>query len=52
MIQAYAKDNGTEEFDAKKEEASLSSMAPNYANQCIYELREKAKVTDQRYLYF
>ena len=52
MIQAYAKDNGTEEFDAKKEEASLSSMAPSYANQCIYELREKAKVTDQRYLYF
>ncbi|HJC98863.1 MAG TPA: peptidyl-prolyl cis-trans isomerase, partial [Candidatus Phocaeicola merdavium] len=52
MIQAYAKDNGTEEFDAKKEEASLSSMAPRYADQCIYELREKAKVTDQRYLYF
>ena len=52
MIQVYAKDNGSEEFDAKKEESALSSMSSAYANQCISELREKGKVTDQRYLYF
>lgn len=52
MIQVYAKDKGNEEFDAKKEESALSSMSSAYANQCISELREKGKVTDQRYLYF
>lgn len=52
MIQIYAKDKGSEEFDAKKEESALSSMSSAYANQCISELREKGKVTDQRYLYF
>ena len=52
MIQVYAKDKGSEEFDAKKEESALSSMNSAYANQCISELREKGKVTDQRYLYF
>ena len=52
MIQVYAKNKGSEEFDAKKEESALSSMSSAYANQCISELREKGKVTDQRYLYF
>lgn len=52
MIQVYAKNKGNEEFDAKKEESALSSMSSAYANQCISELREKGKVTDQRYLYF
>lgn len=52
MIQVYAKDKGSEEFDAKKEESALSSMSSAYANQCISELREKGKVSDQRYLYF
>ena len=52
MIKVYAKDKGSEEFDAKKEESALSSMSSAYANQCISELREKGKVTDQRYLYF
>lgn len=52
MIQVYAKDKGSEEFDAKKEEATLTSMGSAYANQCIYELREKGEVIDQRYLYF
>lgn len=52
MIQVYAKDKGSEEFDTKKEESALSSMSSAYANQCISELREKGKVTDQRYLYF
>lgn len=52
MIQVYAKDKGSEKFDAKKEESALSSMSSAYANQCISELREKGKVTDQRYLYF
>ncbi len=52
MIQVYGRDNGTEEFDEKKEETSLAAMASNYAGQCIYELREKGEVTDERYLYF
>lgn len=52
MIQVYAKNKGSEEFDTKKEESALSSMSSAYANQCISELREKGKVTDQRYLYF
>ena len=38
--------------DAKKEEATLSATAARYAGQCIYELREKADVVDQRYLFF
>ena len=52
MIQVYNKNKSEEKFDAKQEEATLSNMAARYAGQCIYELREKAKVKDQRYLFF
>ncbi len=53
MIQVYAKDKGAEEFDAKKEEAALSATTSRMINQSIYyDLREKGKVVDQRYLYF
>lgn len=52
MIQVYSKENGAEQFDQKKEEATLSSMAARYAGQCIYELRDKAEVKDMRYLFF
>lgn len=52
MIQVYNKENSAEKFDAKTEEATLSNMAARYAGQCIYDLRDKAKIVDQRYLYF
>ncbi len=52
MIQVYNKEKSAEKFDVKKEEASLENMAARYATQCIYELRDKAKVKDQRYLFF
>ena len=53
MIQVYAKDKGAEEFDAKKEEAALSATTSRMIGQSIYyDLREKGKVVDQRYLYF
>lgn len=52
FIQVYNKEKSAEKFDVKKEEASLESMAARYAAQCIYELREKGKVKDQRYLFF
>ena len=48
MIQVY----NQEKFDAKKEETALSNMAARYAGQCIYELRDKAEIVDQRYLFF
>ena len=53
MIQVYAKDKGTEEFDAKQEEATLTGMAARLVgNQLINDLYQKAEVTDQRYLFF
>ncbi|EDU99630.1 SurA N-terminal domain-containing protein [Phocaeicola coprocola DSM 17136] len=52
MIQVYNQEKSTEKFDAKKEETALSNMAARYAGQCIYELRDKAEIVDQRYLFF
>ena len=53
MIQVYAKDKGTEKFDAKQEESSLASMLSRpVANQIFGDLYQKANVTDQRYLFF
>ncbi len=52
MIQVYNKDKGMEKFDAKKELESIKNMAARYATQCIYELRTKGEVVDQRYLFF
>ena len=52
MIQVYNKEKSAEKFDAKKEETTLSNMAARYAGQCIYELRDKAEIVDQRYLFF
>lgn len=49
MIQVYAKEKGSEKFDAKQEEATLTNMA---GNQLINDLYQKAKVVDQRYLFF
>lgn len=51
MIQVYAKEKGSEKFDAKQEEATLTNMAVRIAgNQLINDLYQKAKVVDQRYL--
>ena len=52
MIQVYNQEKTAEKFDAKKEETALSNMAARYAGQCIYELRDKAEIVDQRYLFF
>lgn len=53
MIQVYAKEKGNEKFDAKQEEATLTNMAVRIAgNQLINDLYQKAKVVDQRYLFF
>ena len=53
MIQVYAKEKGSEKFDAKQEEATLTNMAVRIAgNQLIHDLYQKAKVVDQRYLFF
>ena len=52
MIQVYNQEKSAEKFDAKKEETALSNMAARYAGQCIYELRDKAEIVDQRYLFF
>ncbi len=53
MIQVYAKEKGSEKFDAKQEEATLTNMAVHIAgNQLINDLYQKAKVVDQRYLFF
>lgn len=53
MIQVYAKEKGSEKFDAKQEEATLTNMAVRITgNQIINDLYQKAKVVDQRYLFF
>ena len=49
MIQVYAKEKGSEKFDA----TTLTNMAVRIAgNQLINDLYQKAKVADQRYLFF
>lgn len=53
MIQVYSKEKGSEKFDAKQEETTLTNMAVRIAgNQLINDLYQKAKVVDQRYLFF
>lgn len=53
MIQVYAKDKGTEKFDAKQEEATLNNMAVRIVgSQLINDLYQKAKIEDKRYLFF
>lgn len=53
MIQVYAKEKGSEKFDAKQEETTLTNMAVRIAgNQLINDLYQRAKVADQRYLFF
>ena len=52
VMQAINKENSTEEFNAKNEESSLSTMSSRYASNFINDLYEKANVKDDRYLYF
>lgn len=52
MIQVYAKEKGSEKFDAKQEETTLTMAVRIAGNQLINDLYQKAKVADQRYLFF
>ncbi len=52
VMQAINKENSTEEYNAKNEESSLSTMSSRYASSFINDLYEKANVKDDRYLYF
>ena len=52
VMQVINKEDNAEEFNAKNEENSLSMMATRYASNFINDLYEKAKVKDNRYLYF
>ena len=52
VMQVLNKENNAEEFDAKKEETTLTSMASRYASNFINDLYEKANVKDNRYIYF
>jgi len=51
VIQPVNRTQGEEQFDAQKEEATLSAMAGRYSN-FISDLYQKAEVKDDRYLYF
>ncbi len=52
MVQVLSKDNGTEKFDVKSEETTLTNMYARFATQFINDLYQKAEVVDNRYLYF
>jgi peptidyl-prolyl cis-trans isomerase D len=52
VMQVLNKENGTEEFDAKNEEATLATMSTRYASNFINDLYIKANIKDDRYLYF
>jgi peptidyl-prolyl cis-trans isomerase D len=51
-MQVLNKENGSEEFDAKNEEATLATMSSRYASNFINDLYIKANIKDDRYLYF
>ena len=52
VMQIINKDKSAETFDAKTEEGNLENMAARYSNSFINDLYQKAKVVDQRYLFF
>lgn len=52
VMQVINKENNAEEFNAKSEESALSMMSTRYASSFINDLYERAKVKDDRYLYF
>lgn len=52
MVQVLSKDKGKEELDVKSEETTLTNMYSRFATQFINDLYQKAKIVDNRYLYF
>ncbi len=52
FIQVYDKGKSAEEYDAQVEKDNLYNAAGRYANNVINDLYQKAKVKDNRYLYF
>ena len=52
VMQVLNKENGSEEFDAKNEETTLSTLSARYASNFINDLYMKANIKDDRYLYF
>lgn len=55
MVQVINKENGTEKFDEKTEEATLTNMYARYStqfNSFINDLYQKAEIKDNRYLLF
>ncbi len=52
FIQVYDKEKSAEEYDAQVEKDNLYNAAGRYANNVINDLYQKAKVKDNRYLYF
>lgn len=51
-FQVLSKEKSNETFDSKKEEEQLSSQQLNAARNFIMELRTKANLIDNRYLFF
>ncbi len=52
FIQVYNKEKNAEEYDARAEGENLSNAAGRYAGSFINDLYQRAKVKDNRYLYF
>ena len=52
MFQVINEEQGSEKFDEKTEEQRLNQTALQAASQYTYDLYQKAKVKDNRYLYF
>ncbi len=52
VLQPYAAEKLTGEFDAKAEEESQANMHARMASQFLGDLYQKAEVVDQRYLFF
>ncbi|NDV58666.1 peptidylprolyl isomerase [Bacteroides sp. 519] len=52
VLQPYAKDQLEESFDAEKEKTTLESTHQRIASRFISDLYQKAKVKDNRYLFF
>ncbi len=52
VLQVYAQDKQDEQFDAKAEEATLTSTHARFASRLMNDLYLKANVKDTRYLFF
>ena len=52
VLQMYAKDKMNEQFDAKKEEATLVNIHARMAGRLMNDLYLRANVKDNRYLFF